>query len=119
MISFTHGEQSDSVRVRIVGTTDMLQNGTNLLNILNTTEIQDVSGRLVKNPIALDSFDLLYWSELRKPNGRTAAFAHWGDQVAGGSENTRLQLALPETRAVTWWDVSRADSVVALPAVSK
>ncbi|MFO7652527.1 MAG: C25 family cysteine peptidase [Candidatus Krumholzibacteriia bacterium] len=104
---------ADSTRVRIVGTTTTLAPGNNVFTLRNTTAAQVDENITVKHFIGLDCIDIAYPAYLTKPSATALEFTHWADEVIA-DEVVRFDVQLPGPSPVTWWDVSRPDSVVAV-----
>ncbi len=98
-ISYTG--QSDSMRVRIVGDSSDVLTGTNTITLSNNSTDRPL------RPLALDSFDILYWTslDLAAAPGQLA-FAHWGDQVAAPGTAVDLEIGSAGAQAPMLWDVT-------------
>ncbi len=104
--TITYSTQNDSLRVRVGGESTALVGGSNTFTVLNASAAQ-----ANRRALALDSFDVLYWTALAlDPAFGQLEFAHWGDQVAAPATATDLRLAVPTGITPVVWDVSRPDS---------
>ncbi len=92
--------QNDSLRVRLVGESLDVRPGSNLITIDNNSTDTPL------RPVALDSYDILYWTDLKLTSGfGQLAFAHWGDQVA--APGTGVDLVVDSVGELPLlWDVS-------------
>ncbi len=104
--TITYSAQNDSTRVRIFGDSTALIPGTNIFTVQNASASQST-----RRPLALDSFDLLYWTALTlDPAFGQYDFAHWGEQVAAPGTATDLRLSVAAGATPIFWDVSQPDS---------
>jgi len=98
----------DSLRVRLVGdSVDVLPgiNGVTLENLSNNP----------KRPLAFDSLDILYWTNLELTRGfGQLEFASWGDEVSSPETALDLKVTVPSGNAPVLWDITVPDSAVVL-----
>jgi len=97
---FVRDAQHDSLRCRLVGQTSGLLHGENSFVLQN-------GGASPKLPLALDSFDILYWGDLDM-RGVTDPFPiiHWQDQVTSAGQPFDLQITVADPEKTIIWDVS-------------
>lgn len=104
--TFGYAAQNDSLRVRITGESTALVGGSNTFTVQNASAAQST-----RRALALDSFDLLYWTSLSlDPAFGQLEFAHWGDQVAAPATATDLRLSVAAGVTPVLWDVTQPDS---------
>ena len=95
------GAQDDSLRIRIIGDSPALNPGSNIITVTNNSVGSPM------RPVALDSYDVLYWTALELTAGfGQLDFAHWGEQVAGPGTGVDLVVTAPGGAAPVLWDVS-------------
>jgi len=105
------GHQDDSLRVRIVGSSDGIRSGTNSFTLRNDNIPDGIRGALA---MVLDSFDILYWSQLAK-GATQLPVVHWDHQVSAPGDTVNMKIQVPSpTSLVKVWDVTRPDSALAL-----
>ncbi|MFT5234540.1 MAG: hypothetical protein ACI9UQ_002586, partial [Candidatus Krumholzibacteriia bacterium] len=101
VISFNYTTQNDSLRVRLIGDSPSLVDGTNSVTVSNN------SLSVPKRSLGFDSFDILYWTKLELTSGwGQFDFAHWADQVAAPATNIDLVVDAVTTTQPLMWDVS-------------
>jgi len=111
-ITWTAGQQQDSLRVRVTGWSEDIHSGHNQITLQNNNQPDDDGVTLA---LALDSFDVLYWAPLTKGAGQLPV-VHWGHQVAAPGEEVDLLVAIDDPAAdpIHCWDVTRPDSALGL-----
>jgi len=108
-VRFNYAGQNDSLRVRVSGISATLVDGINRI----TRENQSTDTPL--RPLALDSYDILYWTALAlTPDWGQISFAHWGDQVALAGTPVDLNLSAVGLGTVLMWDVTDPQSATSL-----
>ncbi len=97
--SFFRNAQHDSAQVRLFGNSTQLVTGQNSFTFVNT------GGGGV--PLALDYFDLLYWSYLdMRGSNEPFAFTHWSDEVSAIGTAYDISLTVSALASTIVWDVS-------------
>jgi len=89
----------DSLRIRLVGSSDAVVDGGNVLSFQSTNPERRFA-------IILDSFDVFYWANLNLFEfGGQLEFAHWMELVEFDGQEVNLQVTVPSTGQVVMWDV--------------
>ncbi|PID81592.1 hypothetical protein CSB20_02260, partial [bacterium DOLZORAL124_64_63] len=100
MASFSGNDQRDSLRVRVVGSSTSLRDGTNTLTVRSANPQS-------ANPLMLDSFDVFYWSPLDMTrHAGQLEFAHWRNEVTQEGQAFDLAITVPASGSYVMWDVS-------------
>jgi len=101
-------QQDDSLKVRIIVDSDVVNDGVNVLNLRNNNAPYYIGENLFsKQPWALDSFDVFYWTklDLSQDEGQLV-FSHWKDQVAAPATAVDLELEVASSLSCQLWDVT-------------
>jgi hypothetical protein len=107
-IDWTLRDQNDSLRVRLIGSSNALQTGANTLRLLNAN-LPDADYGTPALALALDAFDVLYTAPLVKGQGALHC-AHWRGAVAYPDTPVNFRIQHNETD-VRVWDVTRPEAV--------
>ncbi len=100
-LTFGYLAQNDSMRVRLVGDSPSIVPGSNIITLRNLS-----TGSPLR-PLALDSYDVLYWTGLELTAGLgQLEFAHWGDQVVAPGTGVDLLVTSPSTETPIMWEVT-------------
>jgi hypothetical protein len=108
-VQLTRPDQDDSLKVRVVIESDAIVDGNNVLNLRNNNPpFYDYFGNPVtKQPWALDSFDVFYWTRLALDQGDgQLVFSHWGEQVSAPGTAVDLKLEVAGSLTPQLWDVT-------------
>jgi|GEM_PF-759711 len=110
-VQFTRFAQHDSLRLRIMGESTAIGVGSNKITLRN---INNNGGQGTK-PLALDSYDIFYWTglDLTDAPGQLA-FAHWGNQVAAPGTAVDIRVTGPAGVTPMMWDVTDPAGAVIL-----
>ena len=105
------GGQRDSLRVRLIGDSADVRPGFNTFTLANQSAA-------LREFLALDSFDILYWVPLQLETGfGQLEFAHWKDQVAAPGTQVDLRLTVPGGDEPIIWDVTDPTSAAVVTGV--
>ncbi len=97
--NFIASAQQDSLRMRHVGASDQLVAGNNSISFQSTNPDRD-------HPMALDSFDIFYWTALDLAQmGGQMNFALWREHAQSDGRDVDLQLTIPQGDEVIFWEV--------------
>ncbi len=109
-VTFVYYSQSDSLRVRLAGESTDISAGSNLITLNNNSSLR---------PVALDSYDILYWTALELTAGLgQLEFAHWGDQVTAPATGVDLIVNNPAGGPPLMWDVTDPAGAAVLAGTS-
>ncbi len=99
-VTFARTAQDDSLRLRVRGASTQVVAGANTLTLNNASPTP-------RNPLSLDSFDILYWGALDlDPSRGQLDFAHWGEQTSAPGEIADLSVTVPAGVTPAVWDVT-------------
>ncbi len=100
-LTFNNTDQINSLRMLLIGESTDISPGSNLLTVNNNSSDRPLLF------LAVDSFDILYWSKLElTPGFGQLDFAHWGDQVAAPGTGVDLIVNAPAGGLPLMWDVT-------------
>lgn len=98
--TYFRNHEVDSLRVRVVGTSDSLVNGINQFTLRN-------SGGGSRPPLALDAFELMYEADLDvRGLIQPFEFIHWTHEVDTPGQNFDFQLDVQDVNRTVVWDVT-------------
>jgi len=83
-------------------------------NTLHIDHYSYASGNNGREPLALDFFNVKYWSPLNKLVDQQLEVVHWGEQVSAPATDYELQFSLPDINSVSLWDVSDPLNITSL-----
>jgi len=92
--------QQDSLRIRLVGSSLEMREGSNILSFQNS----EPEKRFAQ---IFDSFDIFYWADLNLAGfGGQMEFAQWKEQVAFDGQQVNMKITVPTGDEIVLWDVS-------------
>lgn len=99
-ITFNGSGQVDSTRVRVIGETHSLVNGTNSITLQAANPAREYG-------LMLDCYQLLYWAHLdMTAHSNQLEFVHWRDQVTSANQAVDLKISVPASGSFVIWDVT-------------
>ncbi len=95
----TSAAQEDSLRIRLVGSSQAVVHGGNELSFQSTNPNRTFA-------MILDSFDIFYWAELNLTGqDGQLEFASWRENVATEGQQVNLQVSIPSGENIILWEV--------------